>query len=127
MHASVVNGYCSICGDFNTDGTSIDKAHVLTSGMSAIVNAGQYVYFKFTATESVTYRFYSIHDRQEYCDPYGYLLNGNGSQLSSNDDGNGDLDFSLSQYMNAGETVYVKVKLYNSSQSARFMVYVEQD
>jgi hypothetical protein len=95
--------------------------------LPANISAGEYVYFKFTATASGTYKFYSTRDLgKEYCDPYGYLVNGNGSQLAYNDDGNGNMDFLISKYLNAGETVYLKVKLFNTSQSSSYLVTVEQ-
>ena len=129
-HASVnSNNYCNICGRLNEDGRSIETAYAISSGssMTANISAGQYVYFKFTATESGTYKFYSTRDlSKEYCDPYGYLVNGNGSELAKNDDGNGNMDFSISKSLNAGETVYLKVKLYNTSQSSSYLVTVEQ-
>ncbi len=106
-----------------SDGTSFEKAYVATSGQSlpvTIDDPGEYVYFVFTATESKTYTFRSSGS----VDTYGYLYNSNQSQLSYNDDGAGDRNFSLSKSMTAGETVYIGARLYSSASTGTFTLEV---
>ena len=105
------------------DGSSFEKAYIITIGesLSAVIDtAGEYVYFKFTATESKTYTFQSSGSY----DTYGYLYNSSQSQLSSNDDSGDGSNFLISRSMSAGETVYLKVKLYSSSATGTFTVSV---
>jgi uncharacterized repeat protein (TIGR02543 family) len=109
--------------EFILKGTSFEYAYDITSGDSlpaVIDTAGEYVYFKFTATESKTYTFQSSGSY----DTYGYLYNSSQSQLSSNDDGAGNGNFKITRSMSAGETVYLKVKLYSSSSIGTFTVTV---
>ena len=105
------------------DGTSFDKAFIITSGQSlpAVIDTnGEYVYFKFTATASKTYSFKSSGTY----DTYGYLYNSTGSQLSSNDDGAGSGNFLISRYISVGETVYIGARMYSSSTKGTFTVSV---
>jgi hypothetical protein len=109
--------------EFILKGTSFEYAYDITSGESlpaVIDTAGEYVYFEFTATESKTYTFQS---NGSY-DTYGYLYNSNQSQLSSNDDSGDGNNFKITRSMSAGETVYLKVKLYSSSSTGTFSVSV---
>ena len=105
------------------DGSSFEKAYIITSGESlpaVIDTAGEYVYFKFTATESKTYTFQSSGSY----DTYGYLYNSSQSQLSSDDDSGDGSNFKITRSMSAGETVYLKVKLYSGSSTGTFTVTV---
>ena len=105
------------------DGTSFEKAYIMTTGdtLNAVVDtAGEYVYFVFTATESKTYTFQS---NGSY-DTFGYLYNSSQSQISSNNDSGDGSNFLISSSMSAGETVYLKVKLYSSSITGTFTVTV---
>ena len=103
------------------DGTSFEKAYIMTTGqtLDAIIDtAGEYVYFVFTATESKTYTFQS---NGSY-DTYGYLYNSSQSQISSNDDSGDGNNFLISRSMSAGETVYIGVRMYSSSNTGTFTV-----
>ena len=105
------------------DGSSFEKAYIITAGNSlpAVVDtAGEYVYFKFTATESKTYTFKSSGS----VDTYGYLYNASKTQLTSNDDGNGNGNFKMTRSMSAGEVVYIGARLYSSSSTGSFTVTV---
>ncbi|MBR2972193.1 MAG: leucine-rich repeat protein, partial [Clostridia bacterium] len=105
------------------DGSSFEKAYIITSGESlpaVIDTAGEYVYFKFTATEAKTYTFQSSGSY----DTYGYLYNASQSQLSSNDESGDGSNFKITRSMSAGEVVYLKVKLYSSSNTGTFTVSV---
>jgi hypothetical protein len=105
------------------DGTSFEKAYIMTTGqaLDAIIDtAGEYVYFVFTATESKTYTFQSTGSY----DTYGYLYNSSQSQLSSNDDNGDGNNFKITRSMSAGETVYIAVRMYSSSDTGTFTVTV---
>ena len=109
--------------EFILKGTSFEYAYDITSGESlpaVIDTAGEYVYFKFTATEAKTYTFQSSGSY----DTYGYLYNASHSQLSSNDDDGDGSNFKITRSMSAGEVVYLKVKLYSSSDTGTFTVSV---
>ena len=106
------------------DGSSFARAYIITVGNSlpAVVDtAGEYVYFKFTATESKTYTFTSSGS----VDTYGYLYNVGGSQLAFDDDGNGDGDFRMTYSLSAGQVVYIGARLYSSSSTGTFTVNVQ--
>ena len=105
------------------DGTSFEKAYIITSGqtLDAVIDtSGEYVYFKFTATESKTFTFQSSGSY----DTYGYLYDEGQSQLSSNDDSGSGSNFLISRMMSAGETVYIKARMYSSSTIGTFTVSV---
>ena len=105
------------------DGSSFEKAYIITSGesLTAVIDtAGEYVYFKFTATESKTYTFQSSGSY----DTYGYLYNSSQSQLSYNDDDGDGSNFKITRSMSAGETVYIAVRMYNNSTTGTFSVSV---
>lgn len=119
------NNYCDVCSKICQDGKSFDSAFIITKGeklTAKIGTAGQYVYFKFTATTSGTYKFYSSYSTS--CDPYGHLYGSNKSEITSNDDGAGNRNFSISRYLSAGETVYIAVRLYSRTLTGTFYVHV---
>ena len=103
------------------NGTSFDKAFIVESGKSYIVNitsGGQIVYFAFTATESKSYTIQSTGSG----DTYGTLYSSSKSSLSTNDDGGSGSNFSITYSMLAGNTYYVAVKFYGSSTTGSFTV-----
>jgi len=105
------------------DGSSFEKAYIITSGESlpaVIDTAGEYVYFKFTATEAKTYTFQSSGSY----DTYGYLYNVSQSQLSSNDDDGDGNNFKITRSMSAGEVAYIAVRMYSSSNTGTLTVTV---
>ena len=105
------------------DGSSFEKAYEITDGQTldvVIDNAGEYVYFVFTAMESRTYTFQSNGNY----DTYGYLYNSNQTQLSANDDDGSGNNFLISRTIYSGETVYIAVRMYSSSSTGTFTVSV---
>jgi hypothetical protein len=106
------------------DGSSFKMAYPIKVGETLPVNidtAGKNVYFKFTATEARTYTFQASDGG---VDSYGYLYNANESQISSDDDGAGNRHFKMSRALAAGETVYIKAKLYSSRNTGTYNLTV---
>ena len=82
---------------------------------SAIISVGgEHYYFKFTPAESGYYTFSSTIPNGEG-DGYCYLYDEQGSQLASDDDGAGNLNFNLGYYMEVNTTYYYGVKYWDSS------------
>ena len=109
--------------DYMRDGTSFEKAYIIKKGESMTVNVdvgGKYTYFEFTATEYGSYTFTSTGNY----DTYGYLYNSAGSQITYNDDSGSGSNFSITRTLNAGETVYIGVRMYSSSTTGTFYVEV---
>lgn len=102
------------------------------------VNAGQYQWIRFTAPSKGTYRFYST-DRSG--DPKAWFytdmsigdnasldrLNDSQweSRLGEDDDDGGNNNFSYSQPLAPGETIYIAVGHYSLTSSVSCTVYVE--
>ena len=122
------NSDCPVIWDYtslkydDSDGTSFEKAYIITCGqtLDAVVDTeGEYIYFIFTATENMTYTFYSSGDY----DTHAYLYDIDESLIIYNDSGNNN-DFLISWYLYEGETVYIVVGMYSSSTTGTFTVTV---
>ena len=101
---------------------SAATAMSLNTAYRADINvAGKTIFYKFIPSQSGKYTFFSNNDAG---DPYGYLYNANGQELSYDDDSRGDRNFSITYSLSAGQTYYLKVKLYNSSETGTFTVTV---
>ena len=83
----------------------------ITANSSASVTSARY--FRFVAPESGSYTFYSSNRYSG--DAYGELLNYSGSNIISNDDGAGDLNFSITYNCTAGTTYYIYARFLSSS------------
>ena len=71
---------------------------------------GEIDVYQITVTGSGTLTVYSTGSM----DLYGYLLDGSGNELASNDDGGEDTNFRISHSVSAG-TYYVRVRHYDNS------------
>ena len=82
-----------------------------------------YDLFAFTAEEAGTYEFVSLTNGT---DMYGQLYSDAAmtNELAFDDDGNGDLQFKISYTLEAGQTVYLRPRTLNSSDSADYQVKV---
>ena len=74
------------------------------------------VLYKFTATESGVYEFYSSNNSR---DTYGYLYNENMNYICSNDD-YGDNNFRFSCTLEEGATYYFGSRYYGSDVDAGY-------
>lgn len=104
-------------------GTSFDKAIPMEIGetyYAAITTGGQKIYYAFIPTESRSYTFTSSGS----LDTYGYLYNSTQTQITSDDDGGSGNNFSITRSLTAGETYYLVVRLYSSSNTGTFTVTV---
>ena len=74
---------------------------------------GTEIWYKFTASASNAAE-YTIYTSGSL-DTMGYLYSSNGTLITSNDDGGGSLNFSITEELTYGATYYVKVKAYGSN------------
>lgn len=74
---------------------------------------GTEVWYRFTANVSNAAE-YTIYTSGSL-DTMGYLYSSNGTLITSNDDGGGSLNFSITEELTYGATYYVKVKAYGSN------------
>ena len=80
-------------------------------------------YFRFVPTASGIYRFYSVSSH----DTYGYLFDSNLTELTSNDDGGENLNFSIERSLTAGQEYYLGVRLLNRTEAGTLDVYVVKE
>lgn len=74
---------------------------------------GTEIWYRFTASASNAAE-YTIYTSGSL-DTMGYLYSSNGTLITSNDDGGGSLNFSITEELTYGATYYVKVKAYSSN------------
>ena len=74
---------------------------------------GTEIWYRFTASASNAAE-YTIYTSGSL-DTMGYLYSSNGTLITSNDDGGGSLNFSITEELTYGATYYVKVKAYGSN------------
>ena len=82
-----------------------------------------FVTMKFTVPTTGTYTFTSTQ-RDASADPQVYLYNSSRSLVTSNSDGAGDRNFSLTVSLTAGQVYYLCVRQQSSSNSGSFIVTV---
>ena len=85
---------------------------------SVSVSTGETAYFAFTPTVSGNYIIYSGSSH----DTCGYLFDSNWNQLSYNDDGGYENNFSITCSLTAGATYYVGARYYYSSTSGNIKI-----
>ena len=93
----------------------LDKAH--TTDISA---GSQKVYYAFTPDVSGTYVFASVGSY----DTYGYLYDSAKNQIAAENSGGSNSNFVIVQDLEAGQTYYLVVKLYDESAIGSFDVVV---
>ena len=98
----------------NCDYSILDDAVTIVPGDSSanITTGGESVYFVFTPEYTDRYTFYS---RKTNGDPYCELFDSNMDRLTSNDDGAGNLNFSVTYTLEAGQLYLFRVHYLNSS------------
>lgn len=103
-------------------GSDCDNSNTMQSAyylpLSSWVNGciccpGTEIWYRFTAgaSNAAEYTIYTSGS----LDTMGYLYNSNGALIASNDDGGGNLNFSITEQLTYGATYYVKVKAYGSN------------
>ena len=78
-----------------------------------VTASNQIRYYRFTPTVGGNYTFES-YNRTGNTDPCGYLYNANRTQLAYNDDGAGNLNFTVIYNLVAGETYYMGASCWGS-------------
>ena len=104
-------------------GLSFDDAFTAKENRIYTVTSksAQMIYYEFVPRFTGEYRFYSLGSY----DTYGYLYNGNQSQLTYNDDGGDSNNFLITYNLSAGETYYIAAKVYSGS--GTFDLVIETD
>ncbi len=105
-------------------GLSFEDAFSVNSNQEYSVTIGENgknVYYDFVPRLSVEYRFYSKGN----CDTYGYLYNSDKSRLATDDGSGENSNFKITCNLNAGETYYIAVKIYNGT--GKFVLITETD
>lgn len=106
------------------DGSSFEQAILAERGQSytaTIEQGGAYYYFEFIPPQS---GYYSIYSSGNY-DTYGYIYDANQTQLTYNDDGDEDYNFSLYYSLTAGQKYYIGVRFYSASNTGTFTVSID--
>jgi len=107
------------------DGTSMAKAYTARATQVVTIDtAGEKVYYKYVATTSGSVTFKSTMSGSTLQDTYGYLYDANGNQITSNDDGGDNMQFSITYTVTAGQTYYIVVRLYSSSKTGSFNLVI---
>lgn len=103
---------------------SDDDALPLHPGIPAAVEiaAGETKLFSFTPSETGDYLFYSSGSY----DTYGYLYDGNMTQLTCDDDGGSNYNFAISYTLNAGTKYYFGARMYSSGMSGTITVALDR-
>ena len=78
-------------------------------------------YFKFSPVISGSYKFYSSNNSG---DPYVEILDSSGTQITYNDDGAGNRNFSITTACYAGSVYYIKARSYSSGSSTSYTLNV---
>ena len=108
-------------GGGDDHGNSIATATVVNVNSQANGNieaAGDNDYFRVDVAEAGTLTIYTTGNT----DTFGYLLNGAGAELVSNDDST-DVNFRMSRGVTSG-TYYVRVRHYSSNQTGAYVLRV---
>jgi len=79
-------------------------------------------YFYIQPTESTEYEIYTTGN----FDSYGSLYNASNSLLSTNDDGNGNLQFKIRCFLSAYQTYYIQVKSYANASTGSYVIYAKK-
>ena len=109
------------------DGASIEAAIVSGTTYTARIDyAKDQDYFRFVAPTSGMYSFRSVTAGIDYIDMLGTLYNADGTLLASDDDSGGNLQFSMSYDLTAGNTYYIEVEAYSSGNTGYYDLLVTE-
>ena len=97
----------------------------LDVSQAAILAEGERKLFSFTPEEDGYYRFYSL-DRDSG-DPYGILFDADLQYITENDDGGGDLNFSMNVWLQADNTYYLVAGSYSGAPASYKVMVTKSD
>ncbi|XMB72289.1 InlB B-repeat-containing protein [Mycoplasmatota bacterium WC30] len=87
-----------------------------------IDTAGEWVYYTFTPTETLTYEIFSSG---EY-DTFGCIYNSGYSLIIEDDDDGAGYNFLLEYELQAGNTYYIVVKMLSDEETGEFTLHIEE-
>ena len=113
-------------GDLGDSNSEVSATEMTLGNVyqAKIDEAGKTVWFKFTPAESGRYEIYSTGRFDTYVEFYG--TNPAGTRIAENDDGNKDVNFSLKQNLEAGETYYYRTRMLHEDVKGTFNVQIVQ-
>ena len=101
-----------------TNFTAIDSNSTASVSLNSSTTAK---YFRFAPIISGNYHFYSSNCSG---DPYVEILDSSGTQITYNDDGAGNRNFSVTLACYAGSVYYIKARAYSSGSSTSYTLNV---
>ena len=108
---------------------SAESARSISVGESVQVSVSEnapYVFLKYIPEETGLYEFYSTSESE--LDPIAYLYGEDiDVEYDSDDDSYGNGNFKISSELEAGNTYYFKVQLYDTSKSGSFTVHLTKN
>ena len=113
-------------GDLGDSNSEVSATEMTLGNVykAKIDEPGKTVWFKFTPAESGRYEIYSTGRFDTYVEFYG--TNPAGTRIAENDDGNKDVNFSLKQNLEAGETYYYRTRMLHEDVKGTFNVQIVQ-
>ena len=113
-------------GDLGDSNSEVSATEMTLGNVyqAKIDEPGKTVWFKFTPAESGRYEIYSTGRFDTYVEFYG--TNPAGTRIDENDDGNKDVNFSLKQNLEAGETYYYRTRMLHEDVKGTFNVQIVQ-
>ncbi|MGM9549390.1 MAG: leucine-rich repeat protein [Faecousia sp.] len=112
-HHTFTGGVC-VCG------ASASAIGLNTATDVKIDTAGKWVYFSFTPAQT---HYYVLESTGSY-NTYGYLYDASGAQLAYSSSGGRGSNFRLEYSLYANTTYYFGVRLYDTSSTGEFNVYL---
>lgn len=113
-------------GLIDTVEVTVEGYPIIMAEESRTVNIdqnNQYAYFRFIPDEDGFYSFYSYDSDH---DTYGYILNSDMEEITSDDDSGDGTNFNVKYQLEAGVTYVLKARFLNTENSGSFKVCVEQ-
>ena len=116
---TIVDSYVDVVASFDVDSYMMD----ITEGTySRYVDQGETIEYRFTPTESGTYFFYGINNK----DSFAKLYDANHNEITYDDDGGSHNQFRIAWDLEAGTTYYFAARWYSDSTSGNMKVVLEK-
>lgn len=106
------------------DGTSMARAiPIAENTVVTVTTISGLKYYRFIPTQSKTYTYRS-YDGNPHVDAWGNIMNSSGTQLTYNDDGASNAQFTMNYNMTAGTVYYLGARLYSQSAGGVFTIKI---